>query len=48
VDAEIKPEPTPEEREAVLRALAAPEGRTDGPPAWWSAGVREAIGEDED
>ena len=40
---EVTPEPTPEEREALERALAEaakPEpGRTD----WWREGVREAV-----
>ncbi len=42
---EIEPEPTPEERAAIVAALsdlvAAP---ADGPGAWWRAGVREAAG----
>lgn len=40
---EITPEPTPEEREALLRALAALDGARDEPSAWWEAGVREAL-----
>ena len=44
--AEIRPEPTPEEREAILRALAQP-ARDGQPSAWWQAGVREAVGDDE-
>jgi hypothetical protein len=47
VAVEITPEPTPEEREAILRALAALEGREDGGSAWWQAGVREAVEEDD-
>jgi hypothetical protein len=39
---EIRPEPTPEEREAILRALAEAD-RAAEPPAWWRAGVREAV-----
>ena len=40
--AEIKPEPTPEEREAILRALA--ELDSDEEQAeWWSAGLRDAV-----
>jgi hypothetical protein len=46
MDVEITPEPTPEEREALLRALASLNGRHDEPPAWWQAGAREAV-EDE-
>ena len=38
---EIRPEPTSEEREAILRALAGldADGRRS---AWWEAGVFEA------
>jgi hypothetical protein len=43
---EITPEPTPEEREAILRALAALDGR-EGGSAWWEAGIREAVEDDE-
>ena len=46
---EIRPEPTPAEREALLRALIAVDGleqRAQEPPAWWQAGIREAV-EDE-
>ena len=39
---EIKPEPTPEEREAIMRALAEQDGAAE-PAAWWRAGVREAV-----
>ena len=45
---EISPEPTPEEREALLAALAAREAAPTA-SAWWTAGIREAVeGEDED
>jgi hypothetical protein len=44
--AEINPEPAPEEREARLAALARLDRGPDGPPAWWEAGIREAV-EDE-
>jgi hypothetical protein len=40
----ITPEPTPEEREALIRALAKldhPDG--DGVSPWWQAGIREAV-----
>jgi len=41
---ELTPEPTPEEREALERALA---GVVDAVPdprgAWWRAGLREAL-----
>ena len=39
---EIRPEPTPEEREAILRAHAELE-RQEQPNSWWEAGVREAV-----
>jgi hypothetical protein len=38
----IRPEPTPEECEAILRALAELE-REEQPSPWWEAGVREAV-----
>ena len=44
--AEIKPEPTPEEREAILRALAELDGE-DGESAWWRAGLAEAVEDEE-
>ena len=43
---EITPEPTPEERDAVVRALAALNGDVCAPDAWWQAGIREAVGEE--
>jgi hypothetical protein len=47
VSVEIRPEPTAEEREAILRALAALDGRTDGgSSAWWEAGIRESFEDD--
>ncbi len=42
-DIEITPEPSPEERAAIVAALeqlAAEEAR--GPGAWWEAGLRES------
>jgi hypothetical protein len=44
---EITPEPTPEEREAILCALAALDGREGGSSAWWEAGLRGAVEDDE-
>ena len=44
---EIKPEPTPEEREAIVRALAQLNGHTEQ-SQWWLAGVRESVGEEQD
>ena len=44
---EIRPEPTPEEREAILRALSQLNGHEE-PSPWWRAGVEESIGADED
>jgi hypothetical protein len=39
---EIRPEPTPEEREAILQALAALDDGTEE-AEWWAAGVREVV-----
>ena len=44
---EITPEPTPEEREAIARALDSPDGPAAG-SAWWEAGLRESVEEPED
>jgi hypothetical protein len=44
---EISPEPSPEEREAIMRALAALDGRAERHSAWWQAGIREAVGDDD-
>jgi len=46
---EIRPEPSPEEREAIEEALAhltspAPDPRS----AWWRAGVAEDLSEEEE
>jgi hypothetical protein len=46
VRVEITPEPTPEERDALLRALAALDGVHHRPAAWWEAGIREAVEEE--
>jgi hypothetical protein len=48
VRVEITPEPTPEEREALLRALARWNGAADqrGASAWWLAGILEAVDEE--
>jgi hypothetical protein len=50
VTVEITPEPTPEEREALLRALATLTGGGDAdrPSAWWHAGIIEAVDEEPD
>jgi hypothetical protein len=45
---EITPPPEPQEREALLRALAAANGETGSPSRWWEAGVREAVEEPEE
>ena len=43
----ITPEPTPEEREALLHALAdLDDAQSNGISPWWQAGIREAV-EDE-
>jgi predicted acylesterase/phospholipase RssA len=43
VSVEIEPEPTPEQREALLKALAALDRGGGGASAWWEAGIREAL-----
>ena len=44
MELEIGPEPSPEEREALERALAALAGPPpDGRGAWWRAGVEESL-----
>jgi hypothetical protein len=44
---EYTPEPTPEEREALERALESAVDETPDPRgAWWRAGLREALGSD--
>jgi hypothetical protein len=40
---EIRPEPTPEERQAILGALAELDGRDEWPSGWWQAGIRDAV-----
>ena len=47
MELEVTPEPTPEEREALLQALAALNGKPFEPPAWWQAGAREALDDDD-
>jgi len=46
VDVEIGPEPTPEEREALLAALALLNGKAPEASAWWEAGIRESVAEE--
>ena len=43
---EVHPEPTPEEREALLCALTASDGEQDRGSAWWDAGIRESVEEE--
>jgi hypothetical protein len=40
---EISPEPSPEERDVLLFALAAQNGARGRPSRWWEAGIREAV-----
>jgi hypothetical protein len=41
---EITPEPTPEERTAILAALDRIRAEDErGPGAWWEAGLRESV-----
>jgi hypothetical protein len=46
MELEITPEPTPEEREAIERALTAlsPDAERSPRGEWWRAGVEEAVG----
>jgi hypothetical protein len=48
VNLEIDPEPTPEERAALLSALRRLVGEPDHaePSPWWRQGVREAVKEE--
>jgi hypothetical protein len=46
VSVRIRPEPSPEEREVLLRALSAVDPSRDERSPWWQAGIREAV-EDE-
>jgi hypothetical protein len=49
MDAEITPEPRPDERAALGIALADLRGlRPDDASAWWRAGVREAVEDDDE
>ncbi len=49
MNVEITPEPTPEERAAILAALERLRAEeAQGPGAWWEAGVRENLDGDED
>ncbi len=41
MELEISPEPSSDEREALLRGLT--ERERPQPPNWWEAGLREAI-----
>ena len=46
---EITPEPTPEERAAILVALDRVLAEEEwGPGRWWEAGLRESLEGDED
>ncbi len=49
MEVEIRPEPTAEERAAILTALERVRDEEDGDPgSWWKAGLRESIeGEDD-
>lgn len=43
----IVPEPSPEERAAILLALGSLDGSGDRPSEWWRLGIREAVEDDE-
>jgi hypothetical protein len=47
VNLDWRPEPTPEEREALERALARElEDRSDPHGAWWREGVQESVSQE--
>lgn len=49
MELEITPEPTPEERAAIVAAIEALDAeRARGPDAWWEAGLRENVEDDGD
>lgn len=50
MEIEITPEPTPAEREAIEKALAALAAEEARPlrSAWWRRGLDEAVAEDPD
>jgi len=49
VNVEITPEPSPEERAAILAALARLQtDEAHAPGRWWEAGLRENVEDDED
>ena len=46
---EIDPEPSPEERAAIEAAVARVQAERERQPgAWWAAGVRENVADDEE
>jgi hypothetical protein len=46
-DIEITPEPSPEERAAIVAALEQLQAEEiRGPGAWWEAGLRESVEDD--
>jgi hypothetical protein len=48
VAVEISPEPEPDEREALLAALAQLDGEQSIRSRWWETGVREAVEDEPD
>ena len=49
MDYAVRPEPSPEEREALERALPRLLAEhSDARSDWWRTGVRESLGPDED
>jgi hypothetical protein len=48
VELEITPEPSPEEKAAIVAALSKLRAvRVETPGPWWQAGIREAVDDDE-
>jgi len=48
VSFEITPEPSPEERDALLRALAMLDDPSGEASAWWEAGIRDVVADVDD
>lgn len=46
MEVEITPEPSPEERQALLALLERTDEARREPSAWWEAGAREAVEEE--
>jgi hypothetical protein len=48
MDVEITPEPSPDDGAAIVAALEALQAEEErGPGAWWEAGLRENVADEE-